>query len=114
WGAFAGFAGSAAGDLPTAGAAGWGARGRTLWTTRAHSASSSGLRRRTEPRQRALRHQDPGAAPARHAAGDPCRLVSRAPEGVEPVRPFDRAARILRHPNAARLRPVELEEDRRA
>src|SRR3546814_16703415 len=49
-----------------------------------------------------------------HAAGDRPRLVARAPEAVEAVGALDRAAGILRDPQAVRFGAVEREKNGRA
>ena len=66
--------------------------------------ASSGLSERT--RRDALGQQDQRLAVGRHAARDRDRLGARAPEGVEAVRPLDRAAGVLRDPQAVASRPV--------
>src|SRR3546814_14456958 len=51
-------------------------------------------------RDRALGQQDQGIAAPAHPARNSARILARAPEGVEAVRPLDRAAGILRDPQA--------------
>ena len=86
--------------------------GRMVAVTRAQSSASSGLSARDTGG--ALRHQDQGDSIGGHPAGDLRRLGPVAPEGVEPVCALDRAARVLRDPEAVGLWTVEREEDRRA
>src|SRR5688500_10848232 len=100
-GAAAGFA--CASPSSAAGAAGARPSGRTEAITLRQSARSSALRRRSiglEAGERPARQQQECAAARGHSAGGRRRLRSGAPEGVEPVRAADRAARVLRDPQA--------------
>src|SRR6185369_14537046 len=84
--------------------------GRTVSTTLRQSARSSApsLRIAVYPFDRAARQQQPGAAVRLHAAGDPRCFLAGAPEGVEAVGAADRAAGILRDPQAVRERIVHV------
>src|SRR5256885_5886288 len=93
---------SVASDLIFSRDSGW-----MVAVTRAHSAASSGLSRRT--RRRAFGEKDVRHAVRRHSAGDLGGFGPPAPEGVEPVRPLDCPADILRNPQAVRFGPVERE-----
>jgi hypothetical protein len=78
--------------------------GRIVAATRAHSFSSSGPSERT--RSRALGKQDERLARRGHPACQTPRLGACPPERVEPVRPLDRSACVLRHPYPPSLRTI--------
>ena len=81
-----------------------GSSGRTVAITRAHKASSSGLRRRILSCGDALGQEDIGAL---HSAGDHGRFLARAPEGIEAVGAANGAAGILGDPQAIGFRTIE-------